>query len=52
MYRCENCGCKFETPKQGFEAYPDFGGHGTEYCPICGAAEMFDEIKTEDDEDE
>ena len=52
MYRCYNCGCEFETSKRGFNPYPDFGGEDTEYCPECGAAEMFDEIEEEEDEDE
>lgn len=50
MFRCENCGRKFEEPSRGFNPYPDFGGEVTMHCPECGAPEMF--YKIEEDEDD
>lgn len=51
MYRCNNCECEFEEPKKGFNPYPDFGGEETWHCPCCGVADMFEEIKEEEDDE-
>lgn len=55
MYRCLDCGNKFETPKRyverhGFDTPPFEEYHG---CPKCGGAfEEFDEYEEESEDEE
>ncbi len=52
MYKCNNCRGEFDTPTVGYEPYPDHGGEYFKCCPICGMADVFEEINEEDEEDD
>lgn len=60
MYRCWNCGCRFETPDYMEVCWEDYYGVGHEFfrktygvipkCPNCDSDEIFETCPEDDDE--
>ena len=53
MYKCEDCGCIFSTPKRVEEDRGEFWGmpayEAMYYCPRCGS-DAFHDLREEDEE--